>query len=160
MWRDINGKTGVSGLQGTSGKTYGNLKLFTPQELSDALGDDIEEIPYTPPPAPTPTQLERLRRMQIRGLARSRIEQQVVGTADDPNYESILQTMVTTIEVAELLISKGVATIDDFSNASKQLRDDVQLVRQAVTAMRSAVQAGDSLEDFITVIDGIIPSEE
>ena len=65
MYIDINGKTGYRLLKGTSGKTYGNLKLFTQEERDAALADGIQEY-VAPPPAPdSPDALERKRKKII-----------------------------------------------------------------------------------------------
>lgn len=50
LYRDVNGKTGWSNMKGASGKTYGNIKLFTAAELADALNDGITALPPPPPP--------------------------------------------------------------------------------------------------------------
>jgi len=54
MYRDINGKTGMKGLRGASGKTYGNMKLYSSQEKAAILADGITEVVPTVKPPPTP----------------------------------------------------------------------------------------------------------
>ncbi len=58
MYKDVNGKTGFRGLTGVSGKTYGNLKLFSSDELVEALNDGITEVIPTPE---APVNLDKLK---------------------------------------------------------------------------------------------------
>lgn len=56
MYRDINGKTGMKGLQGASGKTYGNMKLYSAEEKAAIFADGITEVVPTAKPVSTPAE--------------------------------------------------------------------------------------------------------
>lgn len=60
MYKDINGKTGFTGLIGNSGKTYNHVKLLSKEEREDMLADGISE--YIPPAKPQPTVEQQLER--------------------------------------------------------------------------------------------------
>jgi len=160
MYIDTRGKTGFRSLLGTSGKTYGNLKLLTPAELAEALADGIEVQPPSPPEPPSPEMVERRRKAVIRENAWSRINRDLLGTLEEGDNTLVLmllKILQANRGMAVSLIQKGLMTPADFQPAVKDLSDQTALYMDIRQAAVDAIQNGDTAEEFLAVIDAIIP---
>lgn len=160
MYIDVNGKTGYRLLQGTSGKTYGNLKLFTPEERAAALADGIQEH-VAPPPAPaSPDALERKRKRHIIGYAMSRVNEDLIGDAEE-GEDKLLFTLLEILQAirgtAVSLINKGLMVPADFTPAVKNLADQVALYQDIRQAAKTAIANQDDVATAQAAIDAIIP---
>lgn len=165
MWADINGKTGITGLHGLSGKTYYNVKLLEPSELTAMLADGIAE--YTPPakPVPTPEQLETVRKRQIRSATLERVKYSVLGELDD-GEERLASTLIDLIlavaTMSQDLVTKGLITGAEYGTRVQEIRQTAVAMRNARQAAQDAIINGDDLSTFNTALDLIItppPSE-
>jgi len=160
MYKDVNGKKGYRALQGHSGKVYGNFKLFSPYELSVAMADGITQIPDAPAPGPSQKQLEDRRKRAIRAEAQNRIVEHLFGSAQPGERDELLVTIEILDALTSLavdLVQAGVLTAPQINNKLKTLRDKAVDMRQARQAAAQAIQNGDSVEDFLTALNAIIP---
>lgn len=160
MYQDINGKIGYRELEGTSGNTYGNMKLLTPQEKTDALADGISE--YTPPaPAPdSPEVIERRRKSNIRRYALGRIEEDLIGDLEDGESQLALQLLKILVAIrgtALSLIQKGVMNPADFQPSIKDLADQTELYINIRQAAMDAITNDDDVATAQAAVDAIIP---
>lgn len=160
MYIDVNGKIGYRELVGTSGNTYGNMKLLTTEEKAAAFTDGIQD--YVPP-APTPDSpevIERRRKQRIIGYAMSRINEDLLGDSEDGEDQlmfTLLKMMSAIRGTAESLIAKGVMAPADFNNSIKNLADQVDLYQQVRQAAKDAITNDDTPETAEAAVDAIIP---
>jgi len=161
MYQDVNGKKGYRALQGHSGKVYGNMRLLSQAEISEALADGIVDIPDPQPPAPEPEALERRRRRRIRAETQNRVIHHLFGDANDGEMREAL-TVIEIIDaltgLAVDLVQAGVLTQPQINQRLVDLRAKAVDMRQARQAAADAISGGTPVDTFIEILDGIIPS--
>ena len=162
MYIDVNGKRGYRQLMGTSGKTYGNVKLFSQAEKDAMLADGITV--YTPPPPQpeSPEAIERKRKRAIRGYAYSAIDGDLLGEpeeGDNPLLLIIMKLLVANRAMAISLINKGLMVPTDFQPGVKDLSDQTQIYLDVRQAAIDAIANSDSVETAVAAIDLLIPPQ-
>ena len=133
MYIDVNGKTGYRQMVGTSGKTYGNLKLLSPTELADAKLDGIADYIAPVPAAPTLDQLKNNRKNYIRGEYNHVVNDEInfLGTDWNGGHESAMN-LDSAVRLAE---QKSLANVDlwDYYNVKHTMTvADAKTVVEAV----------------------------
>lgn len=144
MYIDVNGKRGTRGLVGESGTTYGNLALFSAEELAAALADGIVEVQPAPPPVRTLEQLKHRHKGNIQGWFNEQVTVPVVVpdvSADIGwvgGYESALKLDAGRRFGTELG-RPSITFVDAENNVHQLTKPDADKVVQGVAAAYEAL---------------------
>ena len=73
MYRNINGKTGMHSLRGTSGVLYGNIKTMSAEDIEVMLADGITAVVPVAKKSPSAEKVEAKRIKALKGTCRGKI---------------------------------------------------------------------------------------
>lgn len=166
MYKDVNNKTGYRMLVGTSGKTYANAKLLTPDERTAMLADGITEIV---PPTPDQQTLDQAKIIKKQSLTSDRdmILRNATVDYNSVTYDADPQS-ITNINGTLTAIQAGIAVADPITwraadNTDQSLTHvqltalaglmfaNVQTVYQESWDKKAEVDAATTLEDVYAV---------